>query len=168
MSHHDHKAKALAVGSVRAAVVIVSDSRTEKTDESGALIRELIDRSGHQVISHDLIPNDSGQITRVLEEQLEGQAEAIIFSGGTGLSRRDLTIETVSPRFDKRLDGFGEFFRRYSESEIGSSAMMSRAAAGTIRGKLVVCLPGSKGAVKLALERLLLPELQHLVWEISR
>lgn len=168
MSSHDHKAKALTVGSVRAAVIIVSDSRTEKTDESGILIRRLLEDSGHQVLSHDLIPNDAAQIVKVLTDRLESQVQMIIFSGGTGLSRRDLTIETVLPRLEKRLDGFGEFFRRLSENDIGVSAMMSRATAGSAHGRLIVCLPGSKGAVKLALEKLLLPELQHLIWEISR
>lgn len=168
MSNYDHKAKAQTVGSVRAAIIIVSDSRSLVTDESGPLIRELLEAAGHVASSHDLVSNDSSEIARVVSMRLQEPIQALIISGGTGLSSRDLTVETVSPLLEKRLDGFGEFFRRFSEEQVGVSAMMSRATAGTVNGKLVVCLPGSKSAVSLALEKLLLPELRHIVWEINR
>lgn len=168
MGSHDHREKSAGVGSVKCAVVTVSDSRTVETDESGKLIRELLDSAGHQVVAYDLLPNIEDRVSQKLLDLLSSDVSAIIFTGGTGLSRKDRTIEAATPYFEKTLPGFGELFRRLSEGEIGSAAMMSRAVAGVARGRLVVCLPGSKSAVALALNKLLVPELRHLVWEIGR
>ncbi len=168
MGAHDHRDAAAGVGAVRVAIIIVSDSRTPATDESGALARRLLEEAGHQVVSHGLLPNDEAAVRLEVSRLLEGDLDLILTSGGTGVSRRDRTVEAVSPLLEKRLDGFGEFFRRASEAEIGTAAMMSRALAGAARGKLVVCLPGSRGAVRTGLERVLLPELRHLIWELRR
>lgn len=168
MGSHDHGEKSAGVGPVKCAVITVSDSRTLETDESGKLIRELLDSAGHQVVAYDLLPNIEDRVSQKLLDLLSSDVSAIIFTGGTGLSRKDRTIEAATPYFEKTLPGFGELFRRLSEGEIGSAAMMSRAVAGVARGRLVVCLPGSKSAVALALNKLLVPELRHLVWEIGR
>lgn len=164
----DHKHEAERVDAVKAAVITVSDSRTVETDESGPRIRSLLEEAGHRVIYHDLLPNHAGRIEALLQELLDGEADCIIFTGGTGLSDKDKTLDTVERYFEKRLDGFGELFRMLSYEEIGSAAIMSRAAAGSVNGKLVVSLPGSKAAVSLALEKLLLPELRHIVWQLRK
>lgn len=168
MGSYDHREKSAEIGPVKCAVITVSDSRTLDTDESGKLIRDLFAAAGHQVVAYDLLPNVEERVSQKLNDLLSSDASAIIFTGGTGLSRKDRTIEAATPYFEKTLPGFGEMFRRLSEGEIGTSAMMSRAVAGVARGKLVVCLPGSRSAVDLALRQLLLPELKHLVWEIRR
>jgi molybdenum cofactor biosynthesis protein B len=166
----EHKSKASQRPPVRCAVVTVSDSRTEATDESGDLIRRLLLRDGHQVVHSALLKNDEGA-TRALAQQLvaDESVDAIILTGGTGLSHRDRTIEAVESLFTRTIPGFGELFRHVSFTEqIGPAAMLSRAAAGACGGTLIVTLPGSRAAVELALTRLLLPELSHLVYELSR
>lgn len=168
MGSHDHKEAAGRIESCRCAVLTVSDSRTEATDESGKRIRDLLGSEGHQVVAYQLLPNDSSLIGAALERLLDGEAQVVIITGGTGFSRKDVTIQVVTPLLEKTLDGFGELFRALSYQEIGSAAIMSRALAGLARGKLIVALPGSLGAVDLALRKLLLPELRHLVWEINR
>lgn len=169
MGSHDHKEMAAKVGSVRAAVITVSDSRDKKTDESGEIIKSLLKEDDHIIAYYNLLPNDRQVINMELNTVLSGSgAQVVIFTGGTGISSKDVTFDTVVPRFEKTLDGFGELFRYLSYEEIGSAAIMSRAAAGTIDGRLIVCLPGSRGAVKTALRKLLIPELRHLVWELSR
>ncbi len=167
LSHLEHKRQ--APQSTNCAILVISDTRTEKTDESGQLLRQRLDESGHQVISHSLLKNDTAAIKEKLNELLSNTAvQVIIASGGTGLSHRDLTVETVSPILEKKLDGFGELFRFLSYQEIGSSSMMSRALAGVARGKVILCLPGSLGATRLALEKIILPEIGHMVRETTR
>ncbi|MGC4115866.1 MAG: MogA/MoaB family molybdenum cofactor biosynthesis protein [Myxococcales bacterium] len=166
-THHEHKAHAPA--SVACFVVTSSDTRDEQSDSSGALICELLTAAGHTVAGRAIIKDEPAQLSDVLEHQAPAaKAQAVIISGGTGLGRRDTTVETLASRLEKRLDGFGELFRMLSFQEIGTPAMMSRAVAGTFRGMIVFALPGSPAAARLALSRLILPELGHAVREITR
>ena len=152
---------------VRCAVLTVSDTRTEATDRSGALMKSRLAEAGHEVVAYRILPDEPERITALLEEWA-GVAEAILINGGTGISRRDTTYEAVAARLEKTLPGFGELFRMLSYEEIGAGAMLSRAIAGVYRDTLLFSTPGSTGAVRLALDRLILPELNHLVWEIAR
>jgi molybdenum cofactor biosynthesis protein B len=167
MGYHDHKHA--APKKVNCAVVIISGSRTEQNDESGKLIMQTLKDNGHQVTSYDILRNDADSIRKRLDELLDdGGPQVIITSGGTGASRMDLTIETISPVLDKKLDGFGELFRFLTYQEIGTGSILSRAMAGVARGKVIICLPGSTVAVRLAVEQIILPEIGHLVGEASR
>ena len=153
----------------RCAIVTVSDSRDELTDKSGALIRSLLVDNGHLVIDYRIVKDEAGLIRAALEE-LAGRADcqALLLNGGTGIARRDVTYEVVSELIDKRLDGFGELFRYLSYEEIGSAAMLSRAVAGLYRDRLIFAMPGSTGGCRLAMGKLILPELAHLVWEAGK
>ncbi len=167
MSHLEHKRQ--APPSVSCAILTISDSRTEETDESGQLLRQKLSQNGHRVIAYSILKNDSSAIKKKLDKLLgNAELQVVITIGGTGLSHRDVTIETVSPLLEKKLDGFGELFRSLSYQEIGTSAMMSRALAGVISGKVILCLPGSLGAAKLALDKIILPEIGHMVREVTR
>lgn len=166
-THHEHKSQAPA--SVACFVVTSSDTRDEKSDSSGALLCELLTGAGHAIAGRAIIKDEPAELVDVLERQAPAAgAKAVLISGGTGLGRRDTTVETLLPRLEKRLDGFGELFRMLSFQEIGSPAMMSRAVAGTFRGMIVFALPGSPAAARLALEKLILPELGHAVREMTR
>jgi molybdenum cofactor biosynthesis protein B len=164
----DHRAAARTVQKVAYAVLTVSDSRTEATDESGRLIRRLFDDAGHAWADYELVRNTPQAIQAAVRRFLQGPASCLVTTGGTGAGRRDITIETVTPFIEKVLPGFGELFRQLSYEEIGSAAMLSRALCGVSRGKVICCLPGSEAAVRLGLSRLLLPELPHLIWVASR
>jgi molybdenum cofactor biosynthesis protein B len=167
MSHLEHKE--LSPKTVTCAVLIISDSRTEKTDESGKYLLEKLKSSGHTVIDYALLKNDSEAIKKKLHEYLEQQElQVIITSGGTGVSMRDVTVETVTPMLDKMLDGFGELFRTLSYMEIGTASIMSRAIAGVTGGKIIISIPGSLAAVKLAVEKIILSEIGHMVREATR
>lgn len=167
MGYQEHKHQ--APKSVDCAVVIISGTRTEKTDESGKLIMQALKSSGHQVVSYSILKNDAALIGNKLNELLgEEKLQVIITSGGTGVSRLDITVEAVFPILEKKLDGFGELFRFLTYREIGTPSIMSRAMAGVARGKVIICLPGSVGAVKLAVEKIILPEIGHLVREATR
>ena len=167
MSHLEHKE--LSPKAVTCAVLIISDSRTEKTDESGKYLLEKLEGSGHTVTDYSLLKNDTEAIKTKLKEYLaQEELQVIIASGGTGVSMRDVTVETVTPMLDKMLDGFGELFRTLSYAEIGTASIMSRAIAGVIGGKIIMCIPGSLAAVKLALEKIILPEIGHMVREVTR
>jgi molybdopterin adenylyltransferase len=158
----EHKAR--APRAVRCFVVTISDSRTEATDTSGRAIVDLLTAAGHPVAGRAIVKDDAQAIHDILVRHIANpDVQAIITTGGTGISRRDTTYEVVNGLLEKRLDGFGELFRMLSYEHIGSAAIMSRALAGLAAGTLVAALPGSEGAVRLALERLLLPELGHLV-----
>jgi molybdopterin adenylyltransferase len=167
MGHLDHKATSPA--SVRCYVLTVSDTRTPATDTSGSAIAELLEANGHEVAGRAIVRDEPGAIRETLQRQLDDAAtRVIITTGGTGITSRDSTYEVVCNLLEKRLEGFGELFRMLSYQEIGPSAMMSRACAGTSHGKIVVSLPGSEHAVRLGMNKLLLPELGHLVRELSR
>jgi molybdenum cofactor biosynthesis protein B len=163
----EHKARAPA--SISAFVVTVSDTRTEATDSSGAAIAELLTAAGHRVVGRTIVNDDADLIRAAVERQLANpDVQVILTTGGTGISSRDNTYEVVAAMLQKRLDGFGELFRMLSFDQIGSAAIMSRACAGLTAGRIVVALPGSEAAVRLAMERLLIPELGHLVQQASR
>jgi len=167
MSHVEHKAHAPA--SVSCYVLTVSDTRTPDTDTGGAAIRQLLEAAGHDVSGHDIVRDEPTEVaTRVTERLADAHTQVIITTGGTGITSRDGTYEAVHGLLDKHLDGFGELFRMLSFQEIGPSAMMSRATAGTANGKAVFVLPGSPGAVRLAMTRLILPELGHVVQQLRR
>ena len=150
-------------------VLTVSDTRTLETDTGGDLIVEGVVSAGHEVIERRIVRDDPTAIQACLEDWVHaGQAQVILTTGGTGISRRDTTIEVVERILDKELPGFGELFRMLSWQEIGSAAMLSRAIAGLAGTCLLFAMPGSPAAVRLALDRLILPELPHLLWERRR
>ena len=151
------------------AVLTVSDSRTQETDGSGNALVAKLEGAGHEVVERRWSADEPKEVAEILGSWIErGDIRAIFTTGGTGISRRDTTIEVVERLLDKRLDGFGELFRMLSYEQVGSAAMMSRAVAGLSRGVLIFALPGSPAAVELALEKLLLPELPHLLFERER
>jgi molybdenum cofactor biosynthesis protein B len=167
MSQAEHKAG--APRSVRCFIVTVSDTRTEANDTSGRAIVELLTAAGHEITGRCIVKDDPDLVRSAIEGQLASpSAQAIILTGGTGLTSRDGTYEVVSGLLQKRLDGFGELFRMLSFEQIGPAAMMSRACAGLAAGHIVVSLPGSEGAVRLAMERLIIPELGHLVQQAAK
>ena len=167
MSHVEHKAQAPA--SVVCSVLTVSDSRTEDTDTSGRAIREMLENAGHPVNDHRIVKDDPAQVTACVRAQLDDpHAQVIITTGGTGLTSRDGTFEAIDRLLEKRIEGFGELFRMLSFQEIGAAAMMSRATAGTASRKAIFVLPGSEHAVRLAMTRLILPELGHLAQQLRK
>ena len=149
--------------SVCCAVITVSDTRDETTDRSGQLIQSRLIKSGHTISYYQLVKDEPEQITAlVISLAQRSDVQAILLNGGTGIAARDTTFDAIAPLLDKELPGFGELFRHLSYGEIGSRAMASRAIAGTYHQTLIFSLPGSTKAVSLALEKLILPELQHL------
>lgn len=167
MSHLEHKAQ--APSSVRCFVVTVSDTRTEETDTSGRAIADLLVAAGHEVAGRTIVNDDPSLVRGAIQRQLGTPGvQVIITTGGTGISARDSTYEVVAALLHKQLDGFGELFRMLSYHEIGSAAMLSRASAGLAGGRVIVSMPGSEHAVRLAMTKLVLPELGHMVREASR
>ena len=151
------------------AVLTTSDRRNEEADISGNIAKELITSKGHIILEYRIVKNNSATIKTVINEILENpEIDAVITIGGTGISERDVTVQTIIKILDKKIEGFGELFRYMSYKEIGEAAMISRATAGTINGKMIFCLPGSKNAVKLALQKIILPALGHMVKEANR
>ena len=167
MSHVEHKSH--APSSVACYVLTVSDTRTPETDTGGRTIRELLERAGHSIAGHAIVRDEPAEVkARVGEQLAAGQARVIVTTGGTGITSRDGTFEAIDGLLEKRLDGFGELFRMLSFEEIGSAAMMSRATAGTSGRTAIFVLPGSPDAVRLAMTRLILPELGHVVQQLNR
>jgi molybdenum cofactor biosynthesis protein B len=142
-------------------IVTASDSRTPESDESGHLIKEMLEQAGHSVAYYEIVPDSPELIRQALIDNL-ASLDGLIFTGGTGIAPRDITIEVIRPMLSKELEGFGELFRMLSYQEIGSAAMLSRALAGISYGRIVVALPGSPAACRLAMEKLLIPELGHM------
>lgn len=167
-SSAQHRATAAQQGPVRIALVTVSDSRTPETDENAAYLRAEIQRAGHEVVAYRLIKDEVDQVEDSLDDLVTSAARIILFNGGTGISPRDRTFDVLSRKLEKTLPGFGELFRMLSYEQIGAAAMLSRATAGVYRNKLVISTPGSPAAVRLAWERLIAPELEHLAWELIR
>lgn len=154
---------------VPCAIVTVSDSRTAETDGSGRAICAMLEAAGHPVCDYRIVRDEPEEIRAVVETfASQSGCGAILVNGGTGISPRDRTYEAIVELLEQRLDGFGELFRMLSYQEIGPSAMLSRAVGGIIRGKPLFCMPGSTGAVRLAMERLILPELTHLASLLGR
>lgn len=167
VSYIAHRAEGPA--STRCVVVTVSDTRTEETDRSGRAIADLLLAGGHDVAGKTIVPDDADRVRGAVERAIEApDADVVITTGGTGITRRDGTYEVIAELLDKRIDGFGELFRALSFEEIGPAAMLSRACAGLAGGTIVISLPGSENAVRLAMTRLILPELGHLVREARR
>lgn len=167
VSHQSHKAE--GPRSVTCFVLTVSDTRTEATDTSGSAIRELLANAGHVVGGHAIVKDEPSEVQRLVREQLaSGSADVVIITGGTGITSRDSTYEAIDGMLEKRLDGFGELFRMLSYQEIGPAAMLSRATAGVASGRIIAVLPGSENAVRLAMTKLLMPELGHLVQQVSK
>jgi molybdenum cofactor biosynthesis protein B len=153
-----------APGNVRVATLTLSDTRTEETDEGGRLLGTILSAAGFQVVSHAILREEPAQLRETLLF-LTGLdvADAVIITGGTGVAPRDRTIEAITPLFQKTLDGFGEAFRRLSWDEVGARSVLSRATAGVVRQRLVIALPGSLSAIRLATDKLIVPMLGHAV-----
>ncbi len=163
----EHKANAPA--SVGCFVLTISDSKTPETDTSGALIRELVSAAGHRVTGHAIVKDEPEQVAAVIRSGCAAPSvEAFILTGGTGITSRDSTYEAIEALLDKRLSGFGELFRMLSYEEVGAAAMLSRAQGGVVQGRVLFSLPGSPNACRLALEKLIIPELPHLLREVRR
>jgi molybdenum cofactor biosynthesis protein B len=163
----EHKAQApRAVGCF---VLTVSDSKTPETDTSGALIRELLTEAGHHVAGSTIVRDEPAEVQRVVRQAAAREdVQVVVMTGGTGITSRDSTFEAIEALLDKRLPGFGELFRMLSYQDIGAAAMLSRAQLGVFQRRIVVSLPGSPNACRLALEKLLIPELGHLIREVRR
>jgi molybdenum cofactor biosynthesis protein B len=168
MAYQEHTRQAAPI-IAHFAVITLSDTRTAETDKSGNRIRELIEQAGHVVTIHQIIRDEPSVLTALLDAILQrDDIDAIITTGGTGISRRDSTIDVIDQRLQQSLPGFGELFRFLSFQEIGSGAMLSRASGGIISGKLLFALPGSQAAVELGMTRLILPEIRHLLRELRK
>jgi molybdenum cofactor biosynthesis protein B len=169
MSDSVQQHRAAAKDSLSVGVLTVSDTRSLEDDTGGALIVELLEDAGHRVVGREIVKDDRDSIvSAMLDFAGNARVDAIISTGGTGIARRDVTFEAATTVMDRRIDGFGELFRMLSFDEIGSAAMLSRATAGAIGSTAVFALPGSRNAIRLAMERLILPEIAHVVFEIRK
>jgi molybdopterin adenylyltransferase len=168
-SSQRHREAAANRGPIGFAIVTVSDSRTPDTDTNGIFLRQAIQAAGHQVHGYRIIPDEPSLVVEALEQfASDPRIHMVLFNGGTGISKRDNTFDALSGKLEKTLPGFGELFRMLSWDQVGAAAMLSRATAGVYRQALVVSTPGSPAAVRLAWEKLIAPEMQHLAWEIVR
>jgi molybdopterin adenylyltransferase len=166
MSHPRDSLSPLSAG---CAIITVSDTRTEANDFSGQAIRDLLISQGHSVCSYVIVKDEPDQVRHEIQRlAMDNSCQAVLINGGTGISARDRTYEAVVGMLDKRLDGFGELFRMLSFEQIGSRAMLSRAVGGVYANRVVFCMPGSTAAARLAMTRLILPELGHLLWELRK
>jgi molybdenum cofactor biosynthesis protein B len=161
MAVHEHHQHAGAHKHLKVAVITASDTRTTRDDESGRIIRAALEGAGHTIAHYEVLPDDEARIRETVIEHLS-RDDLVIINGGTGIAARDSTIEAIRPLLNKELEGFGELFRMLSYQEIGSAAFLSRALAGTANGRILVALPGSPAACRLAMEKLLIPELGHM------
>ena len=169
MSESVHRHRESAPEHVRLAVLTISDTRTPENDTGGDTIVELMRGAGHEIVERRIVRDDAARIrTELVNLLARPDVDAIITTGGTGISARDTTYEVVDRMLEKKLDGFGEIFRVLSYEEIGAAAILSRAVAGTVGTRLVACLPGSRNAVRLAVEKLLVPEISHVVFELRK
>lgn len=162
-----HRAAAAARGPVRLGLITVSDTRTPESDENGIWLRERAGGAGAVVSGYRVVRDEPNEVRDAVDE-LVADAEVVVVNGGTGVSRRDTTYDTLAAMLEKTLPGFGELFRMLSFEQVGAAAMLSRATAGTYRGSVVISIPGSPKAVALAWEKLIEPELAHLAWEVGR
>lgn len=168
MSNQEHK-KA-APKAVHCKIITVSDTRNQDTDKSGKLMMELLEQHGHKIVDYVIVKDERGPIQdAILKGCLREDIDVILTNGGTGIAKRDVTIESVQELLDKEIIGFGELFRMLSyQEDIGSAAILSRAIAGVVKDKAVFSTPGSTGAVKLAMNKLILPEIGHVVQEVKK
>jgi molybdopterin adenylyltransferase len=154
---------------INCCVVTVSDSRTEETDKSGKIIKQYLSGAGHSIVDYRIIPDEPELIGTLLDELASRpETDAIVFNGGTGIAQRDTTFDVIDRMLEKKLDGFGELFRWLSWYEIGPASMLSRATAGTYKNTLVFLTPGSSNAVNLAMDKLIAPEVAHMVFEVRK
>jgi molybdenum cofactor biosynthesis protein B len=169
VSHLEHQQRAQSeTPALRCGIITISDTRTPETDTSGAAIRSALEAAGHQVGEYALVPDSPAEIVARVRAFVAAGCQVVLTNGGTGIASRDSTFEAIDGLLEKRLPGFGELFRMLSYEDIGAAAMLSRATAGTYDGALIFCMPGSTGAVRLAMERLIVSQLPHLVWETVR
>jgi molybdopterin adenylyltransferase len=169
MSESVHKHKESAPERVRVAVLTISDTRTPETDTGGDTVEALMRGAGHEIVGKGIVRDEASAIrTKLVELLARPDVDAVITTGGTGISARDTTYEVVDRMLEKKLDGFGEIFRMLSYEEIGAAAVLSRCVAGAVGTKFVACLPGSHNAVRLAVEKLLVPEISHVVFELRK
>jgi molybdopterin adenylyltransferase len=166
-SSEEHRRKAHARGPVAAAILTVSDSRSEETDVNGQYLREMLKSSGNALVGYRLVRDDPAAVVSAVDE-LVRVARVVLVNGGTGVSARDSTFDALAGRLEKVLPGFGELFRMLSFHQVGAAAMLSRAVAGTYHGAVIFSTPGSPAAVRLAWEELIGPELEHIAWEVGR
>jgi molybdenum cofactor biosynthesis protein B len=169
MSHIDHRNHAeRQVEAIRCAVLTISDTRTYADDRGGQYARDALVEAGHVVEHYTIVKDEPADVVATIDGWILGGTRVIVTTGGTGISRRDTTVDAIEPQLTRVLPGFGEIFRMLSYEQVGAAAMLSRAIAGTWGTSLVFCLPGSPNAVELAMTRLIVPELRHLVWETLR
>ena len=167
ISTEEHRKQSPA--SIRCAVITVSDTRTPETDTGGKAVADHLTQAGHAVVRRVIIPDDPQRMRTLLLDLIsQTELDAILLTGGTGISSRDQTFETVSALLTKPLPGYGELFRMLSYEQVGAAAMLSRAVGGLSGGKVILTMPGSPAGVQLAMERLIVPELAHLVREARR
>ena len=165
---HDHHPRDQNV-SATFALLVTSDSRTSETDETGKLAKSILAEAGHDVVEYGIVPNDAGKIKDWIVNVIENsETQIIITSGGTGIGSVDKTVDTARELFEKELPGFGEHFRRLSYEEVGTPGLMSRSTAGIVNKKIIFCLPGSRGAIRTALNKIILPGIGHMLWELNR
>ena len=169
MSESVHKHRESAPETVRVAILTISDTRTRETDTGGDTAEQILGEAGQEIVARQIVRDEVNGIRTSLVDLLANpEVDAVVTTGGTGISGRDTTYEGVDRMIEKKLDGFGEIFRALSYEEIGAAAILSRAVAGTVGTKLVACLPGSRNAVRLAVEKLLVPEISHIVFELRK
>jgi len=169
VSESVHQHRESAPETVRVAVLTISDTRTPDTDTGGDVVEESLRGAGHEVVARELVRDEAASIRTTLVDFLaRSDVDAVVTTGGTGISARDTTYEVVERMIEKRLDGFGELFRVLSYEEIGAAAVLSRAVAGAVGSKFVASLPGSRNAVRLGMEKLLVPEIAHIVFELRK
>ena len=168
-STEQHKKIAAQQGPVNVAVITVSDTRTRENDTGGDLIENRVVSAGHRVVFRTIVKDEPDQIAGLLDSITQDtEARLLLFTGGTGIAPRDTTFDVISRKLDKHMPGFGELFRMLSFNEVGAAAMLSRATAGTYRGRVVMSMPGSPNAVQVAMDKLIIPEIEHLAWEVAR
>ena len=169
MSESVDKHRESAPETVRVAILTISDTRTRETDTGGDIAEEILSEAGQEIVARQIVRDEvSGIRANLIDLLANPEVAAVVTTGGTGISGRDTTYEVVDRMIEKKLDGFGEIFRMLSYEEIGAAAIMSRAAAGAVGTKFVASLPGSRNAVRLAVEKLLVPELAHIVFELRK
>src|SRR5450432_1854011 len=165
----DKHREAAGHGPVSLAMVTVSDTRTPDSDTNGIYLRDVFTQHGRKIDGYRIVKDEPDQVQTALEQMAAiAGVQLVLFNGGTGIAPRDTTFDVIARNLEKTLPGFGEIFRMLSFQQVGAAAMLSRATAGTYRGKVIFSMPGSPNAVKLAVEQLILPEINHLAWEIAR
>jgi molybdopterin adenylyltransferase len=164
----DHHRKAAELPPAKIAVITVSDSRTPETDTNGIYLKSQAIQNGFVVAAYHIVRDEPAEIDSLLEDLIQTEVNLVLINGGTGISKRDTTYDVISKKLQKVMPGFGEIFHMLSYEQVGAAAMFSRATAGVYKGKVIISTPGSPAAVQLAWEKLILPEIQHLVWELNR